>query len=100
MEMGTTINISLLQRLYDQADEATRTEMQHEYPDLFEQYYDFGDSITITKVYNNAPFMIAYGSAPSSDLVGKCLIISELYHPEIFYNKDGATFIKFAKKRY
>ena len=91
---------TLLRKMYFNADEITRCEMEEAYPDLFQSLYEFDKSFTVDISYGKDgknPLVICFGLAPSKSFQKKCLMVNSFYKAEIF-EFDGHQFIKFIKK--
>ncbi len=91
---------TMLRKIYSNADDAIRSEMEEVYPNLFEKLYEFNGPLTIDRTYGNGgqnPFIVASGLAPNRSLQNKCLMVNSDYTAEMF-EANGNQFIKLIKK--
>lgn len=92
---------TMLRKIYSNADDATRSEMEEVYPSLFKKLYEFNGPLTIDRNYGKegqSPFIIAYGLAPNRSLQNRCLMVNSAFYTAEIFEFNGNQFIKLIRK--
>ncbi len=92
---------TMLRKIYSDADDALRSEMEEVYPNLFQSLYEFNGPLTIDRNYGKegqSPFIIAYGLAPNRSLQNKCLMVNSAFYTAEIFEFNGNQFIKLIRK--
>ena len=92
---------NLLRKIYSTADEDIRRDLENDYPELFaEPLFKFEPSFTVNLAYRKteSPLVVAFGFAPSEDLMYRCLTVHNDFKAELF-EFDSRQYIKFVIKR-
>jgi hypothetical protein len=92
---------TMLRKIYNNADDATRSEMEEVYPSLFKKLYEFNGVLIIDRNYGKegqSPFIIAYGLAPNRSLQNRCLMVNSAFYTAEMFEFNGNQFIKLIRK--
>jgi hypothetical protein len=92
---------TMLRKIYSNADDALRSEMEEVYPNLFQKLYEFNGPLTIDRNYGKegqCPFIIANGLAPNKSLQNRCLMVNSAFYTAEMFEFNGNQFIKLIRK--